>query len=120
MGPVLVDTSVWIRHFRDTDRLLVALIESRSAAVHEVVVGELSAGNLHQRKETLTILLRMPRLGNATFAEALWFVEKQGLAGKGLSWGDIHLLCAAMLQGTRIYTHDVRLHREAVTLGIAL
>ena len=96
------------------------MIESQLVFTHDVVLGELVVGNLKDRRATLTSLLRLPRLENPAFPEVLWFVERQGLAGMGLSWNDIHLLCTCILAGAKLYTTDLRLHQQAQQLRVSL
>jgi predicted nucleic acid-binding protein len=49
---VLIDTSVWVGHFRDCNEALVDLIELDLALTHPMVLVELACG---------TPLLRVPR-----------------------------------------------------------
>lgn len=117
---VLVDTCVWIAHFKSPNPLLIGLLESQLVFTHEQVLGELLVGNIPQRRNTLVLLLLLPRLGNGSFAEVMWFVERQSLNAKGLSWGDIHLLSSCILAGAKLYTLDARLNAQATFLGLAL
>jgi predicted nucleic acid-binding protein len=45
---ILVDTSVWIDHFRRTNAGLVDLLRENRVFVHPMVVGELACGSLRQ------------------------------------------------------------------------
>ena len=47
---VLIDTSVWIAHFRNGNDVLVKLIESDLALTHPMVIGKLRAGRLQRRE----------------------------------------------------------------------
>jgi hypothetical protein len=47
------------------------------------------------------------------------FLEKYRLMGNGLGLIDIHLMAAAFLSETPLWTLDKRLKRESVRLGIA-
>jgi hypothetical protein len=42
---MLVDTSVWVDHFRHRDPLLVDLLESGDVECHPFIIGELACGN---------------------------------------------------------------------------
>ena len=117
---VLVDTCIWITHFKSPNSLLTSLVENQLVFTHESVLGELIVGNIPQRRSTLILLLHLPRIQNATFAELMWFVERQSLHAKGLSWSDVHLLCSCILFDTKLYTIDSRLHTQAQLLKIAL
>jgi hypothetical protein len=48
---ILVDTSIWIDHLRETNGALVALLQSDAVGVHPWIIGELACGNLSNRKE---------------------------------------------------------------------
>ena len=43
---ILVDTSIWIDHWRTGDERLKSMLEAGQVLVHPFVVGELSLGNL--------------------------------------------------------------------------
>jgi hypothetical protein len=63
---VLVDTSVWVTHFRRGEDALKALLEKRRVACHPYIIGELACGDLSNRTEILELLQVLPR---ATVAE---------------------------------------------------
>lgn len=110
---VLVDTSVWIDHFRKTDERLVELLESASVLIHPAVLGELAMGHIPDRHATLSALSRLRRPRIATDAETLTLVEVAKLYGEGLGWVDAQLLAAARLTGAELYTRDKTLGRFA-------
>ena len=116
---VLVDTSVWIDHFRATNDTLVALLESYRVCCHAVVRGELACGNLANREVVLAQLALLPKAVRASDDEVLWFIERNGLMGRGIGFVDAHLLAAsALTQDVRLWTLDRRLHRLAGALGL--
>ncbi|MFO7609424.1 MAG: VapC toxin family PIN domain ribonuclease, partial [Candidatus Krumholzibacteriia bacterium] len=88
---VLVDTSVWIAHFRCADRRLADLLDRGAVATHPFVVGELACGNLRARAEILGLLAALPTAPAAAHDEALRCLEAWDLAGTGLGWIDVHL-----------------------------
>jgi predicted nucleic acid-binding protein len=117
---ILVDTSVWIEHLRATDGRLVALLHAGMVIAHPFVIGELALGNLARRALVLTALSDLPQAVVATDAEALHFIERHALFGRGAGYVDIHLLAAARLTaGANLWTRDKRLHGIAVQLGLA-
>lgn len=116
---ILVDTSVWIDHFRSSNRQLVQLLEANLVSVHPWVVGELACGNLADRANVFSLLNAMPQLPVASEAEALFFIERNSLAGKGIGYIDVHLLAAATLGSARLWTLDKRLLAAAEGLGLA-
>lgn len=56
----LVDTSVWIAHFRQGGSHLTALLNQGLVFVHPIVVGELACGNLKNRRQILDDLGALP------------------------------------------------------------
>ena len=117
---ILVDTSVWIRHFRDRDPTLTELLERGAALTHAFVIGELALGNLRQRELVLRMLLRLPAASVATNAEVLRFIDHNALFGRGIGYVDVHLLAATRLTaGSQLRTLDKRLNEAAVQLGMA-
>ena len=117
---ILVDTSVWIRHFRFSDPDLIQLLEDRAVLVHPIVVGELACGNLPRRAEVLGSLRKLPPAPRASDGEALGFIERHRLMGRGINYSDVHLLASAVLAGdARLWTTDVRLERAAARLFVS-
>ena len=56
----------------------------------------------------------------ATHAEALGFLERHRLPGRGIGWIDAHLLASAeLIGGESLYTRDKRLRTVAAELGLA-
>ena len=117
---ILVDTSVWIRHFRNTERTLFELLDDNAVLTHPIVIGELACGNLPRRPEILGTLLEMPTSPRASDEEALAFIERHRLMGLGIGYNDVHLLASALLAGdTRVWTVDARLQRAAARLFVS-
>jgi predicted nucleic acid-binding protein len=114
----LVDTSVWIGHFRQTDPRLVELLENGSVTMHDFVLGELACGTLSRREEALAQLEELPRLHSATEPECRHLVETNRIWALGLGWVDVHLLGAALINGAGLYTLDRSLRRIAERLGV--
>ena len=118
---ILVDTSVWVDHLRAAEPRLVTLLESGMVLAHPFVIGELSLGNLKQRKTILTALAGLPRSSVATSDEVLHFIERNRLHGRGIGYVDAHLLAAVRLHSTAaLWTRDKRLHAVAATLDAAI
>ena len=63
---ILVDTSVWVGHFRASDPILVDLLERGQVLTHSLVIGELALGNLHGRSVVLEALNQMPSVVKAS------------------------------------------------------
>ena len=116
---ILVDSSVWVGHFRSTDPHLRALLEAAQVLLHPSVIGELACGNLRERDMTLRYFRAMPSAIPATDHEALELLQKQKLWGSGIGWVDIHLLASALLTGCRFWTLDAQLAKASEMLGVA-
>jgi predicted nucleic acid-binding protein len=117
---ILVDTSIWIDHFRRTEGGLVALLEEAEVCSHPMIIGELALGSLRDRAVILSLLTNLPAVPVATHSEVLQFIESHALYATGLSLVDAHLLAALRLSGsTRLWTRDQRLQSAAKRLGVA-
>ena len=117
---ILVDTSVWVDHLRRGDAALVAALNANTVVVHAFVVGELACGQIKARHQVLSLVRSLMRLVAATEDEALYFLERHRLFGRGLGYIDVHLLAGAALnQDARLWTRDKRLRTVAAELGLA-
>lgn len=105
----LVDTSVWIDHFRNGTPRLRDLLEGGEVATHPMVLGELACGNLPRRVQTLRLLARLPRIPQAPDRLVLQSIESRRLFGEGIGWIDAHLLTAALISSVGLWTLDRRL-----------
>lgn len=118
---ILVDTSIWIDHLRRGDPSLVTALEFGRVLIHPFVVGELACGTLNRRAEILTLLRELPPAPVATDDEALEFIERRGLMGRGIGYVDVHLLASVALAGdARLWTRDKRLAAVASELALAV
>jgi len=113
---VLVDTSVWVSHFRKGNIELADLLHDGEVAIHPFVVGELACGNLKNRTLILSLLKSLPMGVEAEHEEVLAFIEKNRLMGKGLGYVDAHLITSAVLTGVSLWTLDKRLGQVAYLL----
>jgi predicted nucleic acid-binding protein len=106
---ILVDTSVWIHHFRSGNTRLRELLQEGEVATHPMVLGELACGNPVKRAETLRLLGHLPRIPQAPDHLVLQSIESRRLFGKGIGWIDAHLLTASLLSSVPLWTLDRRL-----------
>lgn len=116
---ILVDTSVWVDHFRSSNSVLVRLLAGEDVLSHPVVIGELTLGGLPNREHTLENLLRLPSATPADHDDALEFIHRANLTGSGINYADTHILLSARLTpGTALWTRDRRLLVAARRLGL--
>jgi hypothetical protein len=117
---ILIDTSVWIDHFRRPSLAILHLVERKEAAAHPLIIGELALGGLPDRRATLRDLNRLPQVLAATHAEVMALIEWQQLSGTGLGLVDVHLLASARASdGVRLWTRDKRLRVQAERLSVS-
>ena len=101
---VLVDTSIWRRHFRDSDDHLVEKLKERRVVTHDMVLLELViSGVTSGIRRSLSELRRLP---SASGDEVLAAVDVHRLAQNGMGLVDAHLFFAAMRGGAALYTAD--------------
>lgn len=110
---VLVDTSVWVSHFRRKNNQLENLLAEESVYCHPFIIGELACGNLHDRNEIIHLMHELPESVEATTQDVLVFIEKHRLMGKGLGVIDVYLLASASLSGLLIWTEDKKMRQAA-------
>lgn len=115
---ILVDTSVWVDHFRRGNDGLVRALEAGTVLGHPFVVGELACGSLRNRLGLLTLLTELPAATVGTHLEVMTFLEARRLMGRGLGYVDLHLLASASLDGVKLWTLDKRLAQAARALGV--
>ena len=116
---VLVDTSIWVNHFRSSNSHLEHLLENTEVVCHPLVIGELACGNLKNRKEILSLLGALPVATEVDYEEAIEFIELNKLMGKNIGFIDVMLLASSRLASLPIWTTDGKLKEAANTLGIS-
>ena len=119
MNQVLIDTCVWVRHFRQRDLRLLDLLENGEILSHPLVVGELAMGNLKDRAQTLWSLSKLGHPPLATDAEAHQMVEARRLWGRGIQWNDARILASVVIGGVKLWTVDKNLLEIAGEMGVA-
>lgn len=117
---VLVDTSIWVDHFRRSDSRLAGLLDRGIVVMHPFVIGELVLGHV-QIAEMIEDLRDLPRAIMADTDEILDFIAHRKLSGSDIGYVDVHLLAAAALAPeTCVWTRDKRLHATAQSLSLAV
>jgi len=115
---VLVDTSIWVAHFRKGDSHLQELLVDEQVLCHPFILGELACGGLKNRKEIIALLKALPGAITSETDEILEFIEYQKLIGVGIGLVDVHLLASALLTKALLWTSDRSLRAVATRLNI--
>ena len=118
MSMVLVDTSIWVSHFRTGDHHLQELLVDEQVLCHPFILGELTCGGLKNRKEIIALLKALPGAITSETDEILEFIEYQKLIGVGIGLVDVHLLASALLTKALLWTSDRSLRAAATRLNI--
>jgi predicted nucleic acid-binding protein len=118
---VLVDTSVWIDHFRNGNEVLVYLIEQDFALTHPMVIVEIACGTPPTpRAQTLGNIGLLQRCNQASLYEVMAFIEREKLYGLGCGLVDMALLASTLITpDTMLWTLDKRLADLAGRFGVA-
>ena len=116
---ILVDTNIWIDHLRQTEPVLVDLLERDLVCVHQSVITELALGNLKNRSFFLKALERLMIVRNIDDQGVRHLVEERRLWGRGLSAIDVALLASVgVTTGVTPWTCDLRLPPAARDAGV--
>ncbi len=116
---ILVDTSIWIDHFRAPEPKLLKLLEPRLIFTHPIVIGELLVGGLPERRTTLPFLWRLRATVQASHEECVLVIERHKLWGRGIGYTDVQLLASVLLtNGAFLWTRNGRLAAVADELGV--
>ena len=118
---VLIDTSVWIDHFRNGNEGLVNLIGLDLAMTHPMVIVEIACGTPPApRARTLHNISLLQQCKQASLSEVMEFIEREKLYGLGCGLVDIALLASTLMtSGTELWTFDQRLAELATRFGVA-
>jgi len=120
MTGVLVDTSVWVGHFKAADKHLIALLKEDRVMAHPMIIGEIACGTPPDRQDVLIWLLRLRQSRHASLDEVLAFLEENKVYGAGCGWVDVNLLVSVLISpNVRLWTLDKTLHRLAGRFGLA-
>ena len=118
---VLIDTSVWIDHFRRGNSSLVQLITQDCALIHPMVIAEIACGTPPApRIQTLAHLALLQTCKQAVLSEVMAFIERERLYGLGCGLVDMCLLASTIITpGAALWTLDKRLAELAERFGVA-
>ena len=119
MKQVLVDTSVWLEHFRAHNQALVELLEWDVALTHPMVIGDLACGTPPDRSRTLSDLASLQQTQQASLVEVMTFIQREQLFGLGCGLIDLLLLASTLMTpGIELWTFDKRLSALASRFAV--
>jgi predicted nucleic acid-binding protein len=119
LNGVLVDTSVWVDHFRQGNAALAELLKLDLVRMHPLIVGEIACGTPPQRDRTLLDLNALQPSQQASVREVMDFIERERLFGLGCGLVDLLLLASTLMTpGVELYTLDKRLHALTDRFGV--
>ncbi|EHP1586496.1 PIN domain-containing protein [Salmonella enterica] len=118
---ILIDTSVWVDHFRSRNDHLAQLLCRDQVLIHPMILAEIACGTPPApRLRTLGDLALLPHSHQATMAEVMVFIENEKLYGSGCGLVDITLLASAMITpGAKLWTLDKRLAKLVARLNVS-
>ena len=118
----LVDTSVWVAHFRHANLSLVDLIERDRVLGHPLVLGEIACGTPPApRDQTLGAMALLRQAHSVSMTEVMAFIEREKLYGLGCGFVDMALLASTLLTPeAKLWTLDKRLLDLATRFGVQL
>ena len=121
MTAVLVDTSVWVGHFRRANSGLRSLLENDRVLCHPLIVLELACDTPPApRARTLDDLKMLRQAKVATTEEVLTLIEAKELYDAGCGAVDVALLASVLLTpDARLWTTDRNLESLARRIGVA-
>jgi len=118
---VLIDTSVWVDHFRHGNDGLVALLGLDRALTHPMVMLEIACGTPPSpRIQTLNNIALLQTCHQASLGEVMAFIEREKLYGLGCGLVDMALLASTLITpSAELWTLDKRLADLAGRFGVA-
>ncbi len=116
---ILVDTSIWISHFRTANQGLVDLLKQDAVLIHPMIIGEIACGTPPSRSATLSDLASLRFSQQAHINEVTDFVEREHLYGLGCGIVDMILLASTLITpNAKLWTLDKRLSSLAERFDI--
>lgn len=117
----LIDTSVWVNHFRTRNETLVNLILCDQALIHPLIIAEIACGTPPApRLQTLHDLKQLTPATQATIQEVMDLIEREQLYGLGCGFVDCCLLASTLITtGATLWTSDKKLNDLAKRFGVS-
>lgn len=117
---ILVDTSVWVDHFRNRNEGLIQLLHRDLVLIHPMILVEIACGTPPSpRLRTLADLGLLTQCYQANMTEVMAFIENEKMYGHGCGLVDLTLLASTLITpGARLWTLDKRLETLARRLNV--
>jgi predicted nucleic acid-binding protein len=118
---ILVDTSIWVNHFRQSNLQLVNLLTNDQVLCHPLVILEIACGSPPApRLKTLEYLEKLQTAKIATVREIMTMIENHKLHDSGCGATDMSLLASTLLtENAKIWTQDKSLEMLSKKLGVS-
>ena len=118
---ILVDTSVWVSHFRQSNLSLVYLLTNDQVLCHPLVMLEIACGSPPApRHKTLGYLDKLQTVKTATNREIMTLIDAHNLQDSGCGAIDMALLASALItEKAKIWTQDKKLDTLAKKLEVS-
>jgi len=118
---ILVDTSVWVSHFRQSNLSIVSLLTNDQVLCHPLVMLEIACGSPPApRHKTLEYLDKLQTVKTATNREIMTLIDAHNLQDSGCGAIDMALLASALItEKAKIWTQDKKLDTLAKKLEVS-
>ena len=118
---ILVDTSIWVNHFRQSNLQLVSLLTNDQVLCHPLVILEIACGSPPApRIKTLEYLEKLQTAKIATVREIMTMIENHKLHDSGCGATDMSVLASTLLtENAKLWTQDKNLETLSKKLGVS-
>lgn len=118
---ILVDTSIWIKHWKKHNSELAKLLELDRVATHPFVVGELACGSIPSpRDKSLRYFSKLKKVNIECVDDVMFFIDRYKLYSRGVGLVDVSLLASVFITpGAKLWTADKKLKELAIELDVA-
>ena len=118
---IIVDTSIWVNHFRQSNLQLVKLLTNDQVLCHPLVILEIACGSPPApRLKTLEYLEKLQTAKIATVREIMTMIENHKLHDSGCGATDMSLLASTLMtENAKIWTKDKNLETLSKKLGVS-
>ena len=101
---ILVDTSIWIDHFKKKNEILSQWILDGMVCTHSLIIQEICLGDFKQKVKIIDSLKHLIIIPMISHQEFILFSTKHNFRKVGVV--DVHLIASAILSRCSIMTSD--------------